>query len=100
MPSYSGCRVVVTYDDGSERFEDEDCEVSLDDDQILVTYWDERGPVVMQGRGQGASYEMAARSRPRKLTLTRRGDVFEGTWVERDETGALRIELHPEDSST
>ena len=104
MPSYSGCRVLVTYDDGRECFEDDDCDVSVEEDLLLVTYWDERGPVVLQGkgleeRGQGDTFDVVARSRPRRLTLVRTGDVFEGTWVERDDTGGLRIELSAPDAN-
>jgi hypothetical protein len=93
VASYSGCRVVVTYDDGRARFEDDDCDVSLEDDELLVTYWDERGPVVLQGRDRGESFAVTARSRPSTATLRRQGGVFEGTWRERDDSGRLRIEL-------
>ncbi len=93
VASYSGCRVVVTYDDGREPFEDDDCDVSLDGDRLLVTYWDDRGVVVLAGKEQGATYDVVARSRPSKATLTRHGDVFQGTWQERDDSGGLRIEL-------
>jgi hypothetical protein len=91
--------VVVTHDDDREVFEDDDCEVALEDGQILVTYWDERGPVVLQGKQQGDVFEVVARSRPSNATLTRRGDIFEGRWEELGDTGGLRIELsEPEES--
>jgi hypothetical protein len=99
VASYSGCRVVVTYDDGRERFEDDDCDVSLEEGRLLVTYWDERGPVVLQGRDQGECFAVTARSRPSKAMLTREGDVFEGTWRERDDSGSLRIELRAQNRS-
>ena len=93
MASYSSCRVRVTYDDGRETFEDDDCDVSLDTGDLLITYWDERGPVVLAGTATEGGFELVARSRPRRATLARSGDVLEGTWRERDETGGLRIEL-------
>ena len=99
MASFAGCRVVVTYDDGRERFEDDDCDVSLEGDQLLITWWDERGPVVLQGRQQDERFDVVARSRPSKATLKRRGDVLEGTWREHDESGGLRIELGPPDGA-
>ena len=93
MSRYSECRVVVEYDDGREAFEDEDCDVALEEGQLLVTYWDERGPVVLQGILRGSAYEVVARSRPSRATLTREGGVLEGSWEERDDRGRLRIEL-------
>ena len=92
---YSACKVRVSYDDGREVFEDEDCDVSLEDGQLLITYWDDRGPVVLAGTERGDAFEVVARSRPSRAMLTRRGDVFEGTWRERDDSGGLRIELAP-----
>ena len=93
MSSFSGCRVVVRYDDGREDFEDDDCDVRFEAGSVLVTYFDERGPVVMQGREEGAEMELHARSRPRVVRLVREGGVLEGTWRERGDTGSLRIEL-------
>ncbi len=50
-------------------------------------------PASYAGKEQGATYDVVARSRPSKATLTRHGDVFQGTWQERDDSGGLRIEL-------
>lgn len=102
LASHSACRIVVTYDDGREAFEDEDCDVALEDGQLLVTYWDERGPVVLQGVWRESAFDVVARSRPSRATLVQSGDVLEGTWQERDESGGLRIELsapEPEETS-
>ena len=94
MPRFFACRADVGFDDGSPMFTDEDADVEIEDGRILLTYFDERGAVVFQGREEAPGrYELTARSRPRRANLTRSGDVLEGSWRQGDQTGSLRIEL-------
>ena len=94
MAIHGECRVVVTFDDGSPPQEDDEGDVYLDASQLLVSYWDEEGPVVLVGSRCGENrFELLARSRPRKATLERVGRVLEGRWTEGDDAGGLRVEL-------
>jgi hypothetical protein len=97
MPSFSGCRVTVEDDGGRPLCEDDDADLQLDGARLLLTYWDERGAVVLVGDASPAQtgrYERTARSRPRRATLASDGArAFAGTWVEGDEQGRLRVEL-------
>lgn len=90
---FANCRV----EDGEEL--DEDADVEIDGPDILVSYFDSQGPVVLQGREAGPGrYEVTARSRPRKGELRRVGeDVLEGTWWEAGDRGTLRVTLGPAD---
>ena len=85
------------FDDGSPVFTDDDVDVEIEDGRILLTYFDERGAVVFQGREESPGrFALIARSRPRKAELRRSESVLEGSWREGDETGSLRIELSRE----
>ncbi len=99
MPRFLACRAVVGFDDGSPVFTDEDVDVTIEDGRILLTYFDDQGPVVFEGREEAPGhYELTARSRPRKAQLLRTGDLLDGSWQEDDSTGTLRIELVAQES--
>ncbi len=101
MPRFLACRAEVGFDDGRPAFTDEDVDVEIEDGRILLTYFDERGAVVFQGREEAPGrYELIARSRPRRANLTRTDDVLEGSWREGDETGWLRIELTTQEAGS
>ena len=94
MPRFLACRAVVGFDDGSPVFTDDDVDVTIADGRILLTYFDDQGAVVFEGREEApGQYQLTARSRPRKAQLLRTEDVLEGSWREGDSTGSLRIEL-------
>ena len=94
MPRYLACRAEVGFDDGSPVFTDDDVDVEIEDGRMLLTYFDDQGAVVFQGREEAPGrYELIARSRPRRAQLLHTGSVLEGSWQEGDSTGSLRIEL-------
>ncbi len=94
MPVWSACRLVLLSQDGSPVFECDDGEVRLDGTVLLVSYFDDQGPVVLAGPEEGdGHFRLVARSRPRTATLSRAGDRLEGDWVEGDERGTWWIEL-------
>ena len=97
MPRYLHCRASVGSDDGAPAFEDDDADVELAEGRILVSYFDDQGPVVLQGRETAPGcFELSARSRPRKAELAARGDRLEGRWWEARAGGSLRIDLGEE----
>jgi hypothetical protein len=95
MPHFTGCRVVVAFDDGRPAAEDDDADLQLGDGKLLLAYWDEQGAVVLAGaEGEPGCFELLARSRPRHGTLRREGArVFTGRWFQGEECGTLRVEL-------
>jgi len=109
MTQYGGCRVVVEFDDGRATHEDDDADVQLEaapapgasepsapsTDAMLVSYWDDQGPVVMAGaRDEQGRFALTGRSRPRTALLRREGPrSFVGTWSEGGAGGTLRVEL-------
>ena len=94
MPRYLRCRASVGSDDGAPAVEDDDADVDLGEGRILLSYFDDHGPVVMQGRETAPGrFELSARSRPRKAELAARGDRLEGRWWEARASGSLRIDL-------
>ena len=95
MASFSGCRVTVGFCDGRPAFEDDDADLHLGDGELLLSYWDERGVVVLIGpESEPGCFELVARSRPRRCTLRREDPrAFSGSWVEGEERGTLRVEL-------
>ncbi len=93
--SWVGCSVRL--DAGGELLhEDEDSRLGLDGAAIFVAYMDEEGPGVLEGRQAGLGrFELVARSRPRRATLSFAMDrrSLSGEWRERDLSGSWRIEL-------
>ena len=93
---WEGCRVEVVTEAGGSRFDDDDCDVRLEGDQLVVTYWDENGAVVFDGsRDEGGVFDLWCRSRPRRAELhfCEENRALEGSWSERESRGTWRIEL-------
>lgn len=80
-----------------EAFCCDDAEVWIEDASILVSYFDDEGIVVLEGHSDGASgWVLAARSRPRRATLSPTeagGRSFAGSIEELNESGAWRLRL-------
>ncbi len=93
---WEGCRVEVVPEAGASPFDDDDCDVRLEGDQLVVTYWDEDGVVVFDGnRDADGKFDLWCRSRPRRaeLRFCEENRVLEGSWSERENRGSWRIEL-------
>lgn len=94
---YSACEVSVAAFGDQEAFSCEDAEVWLEDDAILVSYFDEEGIVVLEGRPRaGGGWDLSARSRPRRAFLAPMSDSpeeLEGEIDEHGETAAWRLVL-------
>ncbi len=75
----------------------DDADVSIEGGTILVTWWDDRGAVVLAGREvERDRYEIVARSRPRRGILVRDGHRLEGDWTEHDRAGTWIVHLPDE----
>ena len=99
---YVDCRVDVAAWKGLDAFECDDAEVRIEGDQVVVSYFDEEGMVVMEGRmeGQGA-WSLMARSRPWRAFLAPMGDppgVFVGEIDEHGEVTDWKLSLGPSPS--
>lgn len=81
----------------ADRFEDDDCDVELEGDSLIVSYFDEEGPLVFVGTpsDDGTRFDLVCRSRPRRGTLERSADgrFLEGQWSERELSGTWHITL-------
>ena len=91
--------MTVAYGDGRPDLEDVDGDLQLAGGALLLTYWDEHGPVVFAGaEAAPGRYELTARSRPRRCTLQREdARTFAGAWVQGRDCGTLRVEIPVED---
>ena len=94
--SFSGCRVTVRYGDGRADLEDDDGQLQIaEGGALLLSYWDEHGPVVFAGaEAEPGRFELTARSRPRRCTLQREdARTFAGSWAQGRDCGTLRVEI-------
>ena len=95
MARWSGCQIRVTGE--AEPFFDDDCDVQLEGDSLVVSYFDSEGPLVFVGSPSdgGTRFDLVCRSRPRRATLERSADgrSLEGRWTERELSGTLHIVL-------
>ncbi len=67
---YPECRVEVEGGLDREPFDCEDAEVWIESESILISYFDEEGMVVMEGRpGDESGWTLSARSRPWRAFL-------------------------------
>ncbi len=97
--SWEGCRVEVVPEAGASPFDDDDCDVRLEGDRLVVTYWDEDGVVVFDGsRDEDGVFDLWCRSRPRRAELRFRDETraLEGSWTEEEQRGTMRIVLSGE----
>jgi len=97
VPVWSDCRVeVVSALPGEPPVTCDEGEVRLEGEELLVTYFDDRGPVVLAGRGDGGGhFALTGRSRPRTASLHRAGEARElvGSWEEGGERGYWSVVL-------
>ena len=94
---HPACAVSVAAFGETEAFECDDGEVWIDGDQILVSYFDDDGIVVLEGwpREEGG-WEFSARSRPRRAFLAPMADsshILEGEIDECGEVAVWRLTL-------
>lgn len=70
---YPACRVELAALGGADAFACDDAEVWIEGEAILISYFDEDGIVVLEGRTDEKSggWALGARSRPRRATLDR-----------------------------
>ena len=91
------CAVSVAAFGDTEAFECDDAEVWIDGDQILVSYFDDDGIVVLEGWPRDAGgWEFSARSRPRRAFLApmpETPDTLEGEIDEHGEVATWRLTL-------
>jgi hypothetical protein len=80
-----------------DRFECDDAEVWLDAETILVSYFDDEGVVVLEGRPDAeGGWELSARSRPRRASLRPIADTpggLEGEIEEQEQVATWRLRL-------
>ena len=97
MPRDLRCRASVGSDAGEPDVLDDDVDVELAQGRILVAYFDDQGPVVLEGLETAPGrYELTARSRPRRAELALSDGRLEGRWWEARSGGPLCIELGEE----
>lgn len=90
---------MTTYFGDGSPSEDWPCEVRFDDEGIVVSYWDDNGPVVYKGRMMGEGHYRLESARPEgeaNLHCFRGGILFDGWWNEDGAEGMWRIKLRPE----
>ena len=87
---YAACDVEVDARESHDAFACDDAEVWIEGDAILVSYFDDDGIVVLEGRRRsGGGWELQARSRPRRAFLAPMGDSREAFVGEIDEQGEV-----------
>lgn len=99
LVQFNGCHVVVGEGGPFQAVEDDDADLALGEGELLLSYWDDQGAVVLVGpEDEPGRFELMGRSRRRRATLRRKSlHCFEGQWFEGSASGSLRVEL-PEDA--
>ena len=91
------CQIEVARLGEREPFECDDAEVWIEGDAILISYFDDDGIVVLEGRPDDQSgWKLSARSRPRRAFLRPMSEdpgCFSGTLDEHGEVAAWRLRL-------
>jgi hypothetical protein len=99
---YPECRVEVAESETREAFECDDAEVWIEEKSILISYFDDEGIVVLEGRPDEASgWTLSARSRPRQAFLKPMTDSpgsYIGEINEQGEVAGWRLRLGLPDS--
>jgi len=94
---YPECRIEVASCGDRDAFACDDAEVWIEDDSILVSYCDDEGIVVLEGRSdRAAGWTLGGRSRPRRATLRPvEGEhrCYAGSVDELGETGRWTLRL-------
>ncbi len=87
---YPVCDVTVDARESRDAFACDDAEVWIEGDAMLVSYFDDDGIVVLEGRPrEGGGWEFMARSRPWRAFLAPMGDSPESFVGEIDEQGEV-----------
>ncbi len=103
MATWSACQIEILNEAGASLFADDDVGGALAGDDLLISYWDDRGAVVFAGSRNAPAageeegpetFDLWCRSRPRRATLHRQPDgSFAGSWSEADERGTWLLRL-------
>jgi len=89
---YPECRVEVAGAEEREPFECDDAEVWIEGESILISYFDNEGIVVLEGRTDDESgWALSARSRPRRAFLKPMPEASGSFAGEIDEQGEVAI---------
>ncbi len=94
---YVDCTVEVDARGDCEAFACDDAEVRVEGDAILISYFDDDGIVVLEGRSrEQGGWALMARSRPRRAFLAPMGEssaTFVGEIDEQGEVAGWRLRL-------
>ena len=94
---YVECQVEVEESGDREAFECDDAEVWIEDESILISYFDHEGIVVLEGRPDDDSgWTLSARSRPWRAFLKPMSEAsgsFVGEIGEQGEVATWRLRL-------
>lgn len=106
---YPACEIQVEAFADAEAFACDDAEVWIEDDVMLVSYFDDEGPVVFEGRAEpgGAGWRLGARSRPWQASLVAESPgsgeaaatVFRGVIETLEERAGWSLKLIPANSA-
>lgn len=89
---HPACRITVAAFGETEAFECDDAEVWIEGEQILVSYFDDDGIVVLEGWPRdGGGWEFSGRSRPRRAFLAPMSDSSRDLEGEIDEHGQVAV---------
>jgi hypothetical protein len=96
LKRWSDCTVEIFGPDGALEWREGDCDVRLGERDIVISYFDEEGPLVFIGPNDGSGrFELHCRSRVRRAVVQLEADEsrLEGSWSESGERGTWRILL-------
>ena len=84
--TWSGCVIRVLDAKGAALFEDDDCDVRLDKNLLVVSYFDDEGALVFSGvRLDDGTFDLWCRGRVRRgrLAFSPERDALVGEWSEK-----------------
>ena len=94
---YAECQVEVEESGAREAFECDDAEVWIENDAILISYFDHEGIVVLEGQpDDNSGWTLSARSRPWRAFLKPMSEAsgnFAGEIGEQGEVATWRLRL-------
>jgi hypothetical protein len=93
---WSNCTVEIFAPDGTLERREADCDVRLGERDIVISYFDDEGPLVFSGPNDGSGrFDLHCRSRVRRVSMRLEEDEsrLEGSWSEDGEEGSWRILL-------
>jgi len=95
MPTQTALMDTVFYDD-TPAYEGEECEIRIDNEEIVVSYKDDGGVVLYKGRDHGHGHfilecpELQGKATLHQIPQSR---FLEGYWIEEGTRGFWRITL-------